>query len=120
MFTQIENLPAGAIGFEAIGRITEEDRAEVLEPTIAAMLEDGRPLRLLYLAGRRFAGYDPNALFDDAVFGTRHFTDFAKIAFLAEEGPYRRAVGALEGLMPADLRLFPVGAVDAAKAWLAE
>jgi hypothetical protein len=120
MFATIENLPAGAIGFEAIGRITEEDRAEVLEPTIEAMLEDGRPLRLLYLAGQRFDGYDSNALFDDAVFGTRHFTDFTKIAFLAEEGPYRRAVGALEGLMPADLRLFPVGAVDAAKAWLAE
>jgi len=120
MFATIENLPAGAIGFEAIGRITEEDRAEVLEPTIEAMLEDGRPLRLLYLAGQRFDGYDSNALFDDAVFGTRHFTDFTKIAFLVEEGPYRRAVGALEGLMPADLRLFPVGAVDAAKAWLAE
>ena len=120
MFAQMENLPVGAIGFEAIGRITEEDRIEVLEPTLEAMLEDGRPLRLLYLAGRRFDGYDSNALFDDAVFGTRHFTDFEKIAFLAEEGPYRRAVVALEGLMPAELRLFPIGAVDAAKAWLAE
>ena len=120
MFTQIENLPAGAIGFEAIGRITEEDRIEVLEPTIEAVLEHGRPVRLLYLAGRRFSGYDPNALFDDAVFGTRHFNDFEKIAFLAEDGPYRRAVGALEGLMPAELRLFPTAAVEQAKAWLAE
>lgn len=120
MFTRIENLPAGAIGFEAVGRITEEDRTEVLEPTIEAILGDGRPVRLLYLAGPRFAGYDPNALLDDAVFGTRHFSDFEKIAFLAEEGPYRRAVGALEGLMPADLRLFPAGAVAEAKAWLAE
>ena len=120
MFTRIENLPAGAIGFEAVGRITEEDRVEVLEPTIEAILDDGRPVRLLYLAGPRFAGYDPNALFDDAVFGTRHFTDFEKIAFLAEDGPYRRAVFALEGLMPAELRLFPTDAVEQAKAWLAE
>ena len=43
-----------------------------------------------------------------------------KIAFLAEEGPYRRAVFALEGLMPAELRLFPAGAVEQAKAWLAQ
>jgi hypothetical protein len=119
MFAKIDNLPAGAIGFEAIGRITEEDRTEVLEPIIEEVLEHGGPVRLLYLAGPRFAGYDPNALFDDAVFGTRHFTDFEKIAFLAEDGPYRRAVGALEGLMPADLRLFPAGAVAEAKAWLA-
>jgi len=120
MFTRIDDLPAGAIGFEAIGRVTEEDQVEVLEPTIDAMLEGGHPVRLLYLAGPRFAGYDPNTLLDNAVFGTRHFTDFEKIAFLVEEGPYRRAVVALEGLMPADLRLFSTGAVEQAKAWLAE
>jgi hypothetical protein len=120
MFTQIENLPAGAIGFEAIGRITEEDRAEVLEPTIEAVLEDGRPVRLLYVAGPRFDGYDQNGLFDDAVFGSRHFSDFEKIAFVAEDGPYRRAVVALEGLMPGELRLFSAGSMAEAKAWLAE
>ena len=120
MFTQIENLPAGAIGFEAVGRITEEDRAEILEPTIEAVLEGGHPVRLLYVAGARFDGYDQNGLFDDAVFGSRHFSDFEKIAFLAEDGPYRRAVVALEGLMPGELRLFPAGAMAEAKAWLAE
>jgi hypothetical protein len=120
MFTRIENLPAGAIGFEAIGRITEEDRLGVLEPTIELALEDGHPVRLLYVAGPRFDGYDPNALFDNAVFGTRHFSDFEKIAFLAEDGPYRRAVRALDGLMPAELRVFATREVEAAKAWLAE
>ena len=120
MFTRIENLPAGAIGVEAVGRITGADRNTVLEPSIELALEHGQPIRLLYVAGPRFAGYEPNTLLDDAVFGTRHFADFEKIAFLAEDGPYARAVGALEGLMPGDLRLFPATAVDAAKAWLAE
>ena len=120
MFARIENLPVGAIGFEAVGRITDSDRHAVLEPTIESMLEHGGRVRLLYLAGSRFAGYDPNTLLDDAVFGSRHFADFDKIAFLAEEGPYSRAVGALEGLMPGELRLFPAGAVEDAKAWLAE
>lgn len=120
MFSRIDNLPAGAIGFEAVGRVTEADRHAVLEPTIAAAAENGGQVRLLYVAGPRFDGYDPNTPLDDAVFGSRHFADFAKIAFLAEDGPYARAVVALEGLMPADLRLFPTGAVDAAKAWLAE
>ncbi len=120
MFARIDDLPTGAIGFEAVGRITEADRLAVLEPTIESVLEHGGPVRLLYLAGPRFDGYDPDTLLDDAVFGSRHFADFQKIAFLAEEGPYRRAVVALEGLMPAELRLFPAAAVDAAKAWLAE
>lgn len=120
MFTRIDNLPAGAIGFEAVGRITGADRHAVLEPTIESALEHGHQVRLLYLAGPRFTGYEYDTLLDDGVFGTRHFSDFEKIAFLAEDGPYARAVGALEGLMPAELRLFPATAVDAAKAWLAE
>ncbi len=120
MFAAIANLPVGAIGFEAIGRITETDRTTVLDPTIETALGDGHPVRLLYLAGPDFTGYDRNGLFDDAVFGTRHFVDFEKIAFLVEDGPYRRAVSALDGLMPAELRVFPTGEVEAAKAWLAE
>ena len=120
MFTQIEDLPAGAIGFRANGRITRQDRTAVLEPRIETALEASGQVRLLYLVDADFAGYDPNTLFDDAVFGTRHFRDFEKIAFLAEDGPYRRAVGAMDGLIPASLKVFPVGAVEAAKAWLAE
>jgi hypothetical protein len=120
MFARIDDLPAGAIGVEAVGKITAADRERELAPRIETALGAGRPVRLLYLAGPRFDGYDPETLLDEAVFGTRHFRDFEKIAFLAEDGPYRRAVTALEGLMPADLRTFPAGDVDAAKAWLAE
>ncbi len=76
MFTRIEDLPAGAIGFVASGRITADDRQSVLEPTIDGRLEAGGRVRLLYVAGPDFAGYDRGGLYDDAVFGTRHFTAF--------------------------------------------
>lgn len=120
MFTQIDNLPAGAIGFRAAGRITSQDRDTVLEPTIRTALGDNRQIRLLYVVEPDFAGYDSNAPFDNVVFGTQHFRDFEKIAFLAEDGPYSRAVGAMDGLIPASLKVFPTGDVEAAKAWLAE
>jgi hypothetical protein len=120
MFTPIEGLPDGAIGFLASGRITFSDRHEVLEPTIdLALLARGK-VKLLYCTAPDFAGYDGGTMLDDAVFGTRHFTDFRKIAFVAEEGPYDRAVHALDGLMPADLRVFRTGQIDAAKEWLAD
>ncbi len=119
MFMPVENLPAGAIGFIAHGQITTSDRRAVLEPTIADALVRGR-VRLLYVAASDFAGYDQGGLYDDAVFGTRHFTAFDKIAFVAEDGPYYRAVNAMEGLMPARLKVFGVSEVDRAKAWLAE
>jgi hypothetical protein len=120
MFTAVENLPPGAIGFVARGRITSADRDAVLEPTIEWALESGTRVKLLYVAGSDFVGYDRGGLYDETVFGTRHFADFDKIAFVADEGPFNRAVHAMEGLIPAMVRVFPVREVAAAKAWLAE
>jgi hypothetical protein len=117
MFTPIEGLCGGAIGFEALGRVTQSDRKTVLEPQIDSVIEAGDKVKLLYIAGPAFTGYDDGGLFDDAVFGSRHFRDFEKIAFVADCGPYRRAVKALQGLMPAELKVFRD--VKTAKDWLA-
>jgi hypothetical protein len=104
MFTAIEGMPAGAIGFAASGWVSAADREGILEPTIDWAIEENGKVRLLYVAGPEFDGYEEGSLFDDAVFGTRHFTDFDMIAFVAEDGPYDRAVHAMEGLMPAALK----------------
>ena len=119
MFTAIEDLPKGAVGFEAHGRVTDADRRTVLEPTIEWALESSDKIRLLYVAASDFAGYDRGGLYDDAVFGTRPFTDFDRIAFVGDDGPYTRSVAALDGLMPAALRVFATAEIGKAKAWLA-
>jgi hypothetical protein len=119
MFTAIENLPNGAVGFEAHGRVTDDDRRSVLEPTIEWALESNGKVRLLYVAGEDFTGYDFDVAYDDAVFGSRHFTHFERIAFVADEGRYSRSVAALEGLMPASVRVFGSRELNEAKAWLA-
>ena len=119
MFKPIEDLPDGAVGFEAHGKVTDAERRAVLEPTIEWALERADKVRLLYVAGDDFDGYESGDLYDDAVFGTRHFADFDRIAFVADEGPYTRSVAAIDGLMPAAVRVFGRGEVAQAKAWLA-
>jgi hypothetical protein len=119
MFKAIDNLPDGAVGFEAHGKVTEAERRAVLEPSIDSVVEERGKVRLLYVAASDFAGYDRGGLYDEAVFGTRHFADFEKIAFVADDGPFDRAVRAIDGLMPADVRVFPIAEIGAAKAWLA-
>jgi SpoIIAA-like len=120
MFTRIEGLPEGAIGFAAFGRITGADRQTVLEPTIESTISSTGKVRLLYVAGPEFVGYDRGGLYDETVFGTRHFTDFEKIAFVADDGPWGRAARAIDGLMPASVKVFAVNDIEGAKAWLAE
>jgi hypothetical protein len=119
MFTPIAELPAGAIGFAARGRITQRDRNTILEPTITSALAAGEKIKLLYVAGPDFDGYEEEAPWDEAIFGTRHFTDFDRIAFVADEGRHHMAVQALEGIMPTKLRVFRTDEIEAAKDWLA-
>ncbi len=119
MLRPIDNLPTGAVGFEAHGRVTEAERRAIIEPTIEWALEANGKVRLLYVAAADFDGYDRGSAYDEAVFGTRHFTDFERIAFVADDGPYARSVEALDGLMPAALRVFRATEIGEAKAWLA-
>ena len=118
MFTRIDNLPAGVVGVVASGQITVDDRQRVLEPVIEDTVETAGRVRLLYVAGPDFAGYDRGGLYDDAVFGTRHFNHFDRIAFVGDDGPYMRAVLALNGLMPAWLRVFAPSEFVLAQEWL--
>ena len=42
-----------------------------------------------------------------------------RIAFVADDGPHHLAVQALQGIMPAKLRVFRTNEMEAAKDWLA-
>lgn len=119
MLTPIDNLPTGAIGFVANGRITRDDRHGVLEPRLSRALRTTERVKLLYVAGRDFKGYEHGTLYDESVFGSEHFQHFDKIAFVADEGPYHRAVQAMRGLVPARVKVFSPADVAAAKDWLA-
>ena len=52
MFTQIDDLPAGVVGVVASGRVTADDRQQILEPSIEDTVETAGRVRLLYVAGR--------------------------------------------------------------------
>jgi hypothetical protein len=119
MLQSIEGLPFGTIGFIASDVVGSDDRHTVLEPTIEWARESGR-VRLLYVLAPDFGGYDDGCPFDNIVFGTRHFMDFDRIAFVADDGPFRRMVAEIADLMPTALRVFTLQDIDLAKAWIGE
>jgi len=120
MLTQLTDLPEGALGFRASGCVSAEDDRAVLSPALDRALLDGGKLRFMYVAGPEFDGYEWGQIWDEAVFGSRHFGDFERIAFVSDQTAYRRAVSTLEGLMPAALKVFRTREINAAKAWLAK
>jgi hypothetical protein len=119
VYLRISSAPQGTVGVLASGEVTRRDRSLTLEPAIAEAMAAGTPLRLLYVVGSDFQGYDHGGPYEPAIFGSRHFTDFGRIAFLAAEGRYARAVRLMDGLMPAAIRVFNQLDLAPATRWLA-
>jgi hypothetical protein len=76
MFKFIEGLPPDVIAIEAIGQITHKDYHDTLVPKAESMMASG-PVRMLYVIGNEFTGFDLEALWDDSAFGIKHWHDFS-------------------------------------------
>jgi hypothetical protein len=83
VFKLIEGLPADVLAVEASGHITHQDYRQTLILMAEGLLAKG-PIRMLYVIGPDFAGFDLEALWDDSAFGVKHWHDFSRIAVVTD------------------------------------
>ena len=120
MLQRMRDMPAGTIGFEAIGEVEDDDWEETVEPMLRHEMADGRKIRLLYLLGADARDVEGDAVTADSGFRARHATSFERVAVVSDEDWMRPAVRALSALLPGKAKAFRVHDLTAAKAWLAE
>jgi stage II sporulation SpoAA-like protein len=120
MLRRIEDMPAGTLGYEAIGELEDDDWEKAVEPVLRQEIAAGRKVRLLYLLGPRSRGVEGDAMTADTGFRVRHATSFDRVAVVSDEDWMRPALRALSFLLPGKARGFRVRELADAKAWLAE
>lgn len=120
MLRRMRDMPAGTIGFEAIGEVEDDDWEETVEPVLRHEMADGRKIRLLYLLGADARDVEGDAVTADTGFRARHAASFERVAIVSDEDWMRPAVRALSALLPGKAKAFRVHDLAAAKAWLAE
>ena len=120
MLRRMPDMPAGTIGFEAIGEVEDDDWEHVVEPVLRAEIADGRKVRLLYLLGRRTREVEGDAVRADAGFRARHASSYERVAVVSDEDWMRPALSTLSFLLPGKAKGFPVHEITAAKTWLTE
>ena len=120
MLRQMSDMPAGTIGFEAIGEVEDDDWERAVEPVLRREIAAGTKLRLLYLLGPEARDVEGDAMKADTGFRARHATAFERVAVVTDEDWMKPALRALSFLMPGSARAFAVHDLSAAKAWLAE
>lgn len=117
MFKVIEGLPPDVLAVEATGKITHGDYIHTLIPSAEAIMARG-PLKLLVVIGTEFTGFELEALWDDAAFGVTHWRDFSRIAVVTDHAWIRPLTGLFTPFMPAEVRLFGLSELPAAKDWI--
>src|SRR3954447_12916344 len=119
MVRAMADMPAGTIGFEAIGEVEDDDWERVVEPVLRSEIAAGRKIRLLYLLGAQSREIEGDAMKADTGFRARHATSFERVAVVTDEDWLRPAVRALSFLLPGKAKGFRVRELAAAKTWLA-
>src|SRR3954447_20427249 len=120
MVRAMADMPAGTIGFEAIGEVEDDDWERTVEPVLRSEIAAGRKVRLLYLLGAGARDIEGDALQADTDFRARHATSFERVAVVSDEDWIRPSLRALSVLLPGKAKGFHVRELDAAKAWLAD
>lgn len=114
----IQDLPDAVIGFEASGKVKDDDYEDVIIPALKACLERHEKCRLLYVLGPESQGFDAGAMWDDAKLGLSHLGSWKRIAFVSDDGAYGTMVKAFGFAMPGEVKVFPLGKLADAKAWV--
>jgi hypothetical protein len=120
MLQRITDMPAGTIGFEAIGEVEDDDWEKAVEPLLRKEIAAGHGVRLLYLIGTSAREVEGDAMKADAGFRMRHATSYERVAVVSDEDWMRPALRALSFLLPGKARGFHVRELDEAKTWLVE
>lgn len=120
MLQRIDHMPAGTVGFGAIGEVEDDDWEKVVEPVLAELIAAGEKIRLLYLVGPRASEVEGDAMTADLDYRARHATSFERVAVVSNEDWMRPALRVLSVLLPGKARAFPVHQLPEAKTWLVE
>ena len=120
MLRRITDMPAGTLGYEAIGEVEDDDWEQAVEPVLRREIAEGQKVRLLYLLGAEAREVEGDAMTADTSFRARHATSFERVAVVSDEDWMRPALRGLSVLLPGRARGFRVSEMAAAKEWLAE
>lgn len=114
----ISGLPADVIAYEVTGTLSSHDYKDVLTPLVEEKLKTHDKIKILAVFGDEFDGATASALWDDAWLGLGHIAAFSKLAVVSDIDWIRHGCRIFGPLIPAQLHVFDMSALDDAKEWI--
>ena len=117
MITELQDLPAGVIGFEATGKLNAEDYIKVLLPAIERAASTGDVRVVIEI--RDFDGLSAGALWEDLKMGVGHFRAWKRIALVTDVEWMSHMASMFGWMTPGEMRHFSLDERSAALTWVA-
>lgn len=121
MIERIEDMPPGTIGFRAVGEVTRDDYRTVLEPALHEAAEAGE-VRMLYVVDSEFA-MTAGAVLEDSkaglTVGLGHLSAWKRTAIVTDVDWVRHAIALFAWMAPGEVKVFGLGELPLARAWVA-
>lgn len=121
MIERIDDPPENTIGLRASGKLSREDYTEVLEPALQDAVATGHA-RVLFLL-HDFDGLERGAWIEDVKTGLKteiqNRDAWHRFALVTDVEWIAKAIGAFSWLMPGELEVYGLDALDDAREWVA-
>jgi hypothetical protein len=122
MIEPLADLPDGVLGFRFSGRVTREEYLAVLMPALKPRLEGGAKIRLAVVLDDAFDSFESGALWEDVKFGfgtgIEHVRSWERMAIVSDVDWVRHSMALFGWMVPGEAKVFSLGDLDDAKAWL--
>ena len=117
MIEELNDMPAGVIGFEAGGKLRAEDYRDVVLPALERAAATGEVRFVIIM--RDFGGMSGGALWQDLKVGFEHLRAWKRIALVTDIEWMKNMTSLFGWMTPGEVKTFSLAQRDEAIEWAA-
>jgi hypothetical protein len=117
MIKELNDMPAGVIGFEASGKLHAEDYRDVVLPALGRAAAAGEVRFVIVM--RDFGGMSGGALWQDLKVGIEHLRAWKRIAVVTDIDWVSHMTSLFGWMTPGEVKTFPIAQQAEAVEWVA-
>lgn len=118
MLQVMQDVPAGALGIRATGRVSADDYLDVVFPAFTAYAKTTKGFKYLLLLETSVSNFTIDAWLNDAVLGYQYFTKWRKVAIVTDQERVISFTNVVGKLAPGEYKGFTLAELPTAKEWL--
>jgi SpoIIAA-like len=117
MIKELQDIPAGVVGFEVTGKLKAEDYRDVVLPALERAASTGDVRFLIVI--KEFDGMTGGALWQDLKFGIEHLRSWKRIALVTDIEWMHHLTDLFGWMTPGETKTFSLDRVNEAIVWVA-